>query len=76
MGSGARAGIIGLRMKPIRAHPTGYERKYVTIDARTGNVVIADSDPRVVLGKAKGRNDVVVRGRVPFADESPYGGLG
>jgi hypothetical protein len=74
--TGDRAGIIGLRMKPIRTDFTGYEGKYVAIDARTGKVVIADSDPRVVLEKAKGRNHVVVRGRVPFADEPLYVGLG
>lgn len=45
-------------------------------DARTGEVVIADDDPRVVLEKAKGRNHVVVRGRVPRADEPIYVGLG
>jgi hypothetical protein len=39
------------------------------MDARTGVIVIADKDPRVVLEKAKGRNHVVVRGRVPYADE-------
>jgi hypothetical protein len=38
--------------------------------------VIADEDPRVVLEKARGRNHVVVRGRVPFADEPIYVGLG
>lgn len=63
-------------MKPIRTDFAGYEGKYVAIDARTGKIVIADSDPRVVLEKAKGRNHVVVRGRVPFADEPLYVGLG
>jgi hypothetical protein len=71
-----RAGIIGSCVKPIRTDFTGYEGKYVAIDARTGKVVIADSDPRVVLEKAKGRNHVVVRGRVPLADEPLYVGLG
>lgn len=63
-------------MKPIRTDFTGYEGQYVAIDARTGKIVIADPDPRVVLEKAKGRNHVVVRGRVPFADEPLYVGLG
>ncbi len=36
----------------------------VAIDARTGEIVLADKDPRVVLEKAKGRDHVVVRGRV------------
>jgi hypothetical protein len=31
--------------------------------------VIADKDSHVVLRKAKGRNHVAVRGRVPYADE-------
>lgn len=50
--------------------------KYVPIDARTGEIVIADEDPRVVLKEAKGRNHVVVRGRVPYADEPVQVGLG
>ena len=59
-------------MKPIRTDFKGYEGKYVAMDARTGKIVIADEDPKVVLRKAKGRNHVVVRGRVPFADEPLY----
>ena len=33
-------------MKPIRTDFTGYEGKYVAIDARTGKIVIADEDPK------------------------------
>ncbi len=39
------------------------------MDARTGVIVIADKDPRVVLAKAKGRNHIVVRGQVPYPNE-------
>lgn len=63
-------------MKPIRTDFSGYEGKFVAIDARTGKVVLADDDPKVVLEKAKGRNHVVVHGRVPSADEPIYVGLG
>lgn len=63
-------------MEPIRTDFTGYEGKYVAIDARTGEIVIADDDPRVVLEEAKGRNHVVVRGRVPYANEPVHVGLG
>jgi hypothetical protein len=63
-------------MKPIRTDFRGYEGQYVATDARTGKIVIADKDPRIVLERAKGRNHVVVRGRVPHADEPIYVGLG
>jgi hypothetical protein len=63
-------------MEPIRTDFRGYEGQYVAIDARSGEIVIADKDPRVMLKKAKGRNHVVVRGRVPHADEPIYVGLG
>lgn len=63
-------------MKPVRTDFRGYEGQYVAIDARSGEVVIADKDPRVVFEKAKGRNHVVVHGRVPTADEPIYVGLG
>lgn len=72
---GTRA-LPSLEMEPIRTDFRGYEGQYVAIDARTGKIVIADKDPRVVLEKAKGRNHVVVRGRVPYADEPIYVGLG
>lgn len=63
-------------MEPIRTDFKGYEGKFVALDARTGKIVLADEDPRVVLEKAKGRNHVVVHGRVPLADEPIYVGLG
>lgn len=63
-------------MNPIRTDFTGYEGKFVAIDARTGEIVLADEDPRVVLEQAKGRNHIVVHGRVPYADEPIYVGLG
>jgi hypothetical protein len=59
-------------MKPIRTDFTGYEGKYVAMDARTGKIVIADEDPKVVLREAKGRKHVIVHGRVPLADEPIY----
>jgi hypothetical protein len=65
-----------MAMKPIRTDFRGYEGQYVAIDARTGDIVIADKDPRVVFEKARGRNHVVVHGRVPTADEPIYVGLG
>jgi hypothetical protein len=63
-------------MEPIRTDFKGYEGKFVALDARTGKIVLADEDPRVVLEKAKGRNHVVVHGRVPLAGEPIYVGLG
>jgi hypothetical protein len=63
-------------MEPLRTDFKGYEGQYVAIDARTGKIVIADKDPHVVLQKAKGRNHVFVRGRVPYADEPLYVGMG
>jgi mRNA-degrading endonuclease toxin of MazEF toxin-antitoxin module len=55
-------------MEPIRTDFKGYE-------GRTGEIVLADEDPRVVLEQAKGRDHVVVRGRVPYADEPVHVGL-
>jgi hypothetical protein len=63
-------------MQPIRTDFKGYEGKYVAIDARTGEIVIADEDPRVVLELAKGRDHIAVRGRVPYAGEPVRVGLG
>jgi hypothetical protein len=62
-------------MEAIRTDFKGYEGQYVAMDARTGVIVIADKDPRVVLEKAKGRNHVAVRGHVPYPDEPPPVGL-
>lgn len=63
-------------MKPIRTDFTGYEGKYVAIDERTGEIVIADNDPKVVLEAAKGRDHVAVAGRVALPDEPEYVGFG
>jgi len=63
-------------MEPIRTDFSGYEGKFVAIDARTGKIVLADENPRVVLEKARGRNHVVVRGRVPLPEEPVHVGLG
>ncbi len=60
---------MALALKRIHTDFSGYEGQWVAIDLRTGNVVIADKDPHVVLRKAKGRNHVSVQGRVPYADE-------
>ena len=69
------AGIIEC-VKPIRTDFTGYEGKYVATDTRTGQVVIAHEDLKVVLEKARKLDHVVVGGRVPYADEPTYVGLG
>jgi hypothetical protein len=63
-------------VKPIRTDFKGYEGKYVATDTRTGPVVIADEDLKVVLEKARKLDHVVVGGRVPHADEPIYIGLG
>ena len=65
-----------MRMEPLRTDFTGYEGKYVAIDARTGEVVLADDDPTVVLEAAKKLEHVSVRGRVPYPSEPQYVGLG
>jgi hypothetical protein len=63
-------------VKPIRTDFKGYEGKYVATDTRTGQVVIADEDLKIVLEKARKLDHVVVGGRVPHADEPIYVGLG
>lgn len=68
-------GIIGC-VKPTRTDFKGYEGKYVATDTRTGQVVIADEDLKVVLEKARKLDHVIVGGRVPHADEPIYVGLG
>jgi hypothetical protein len=60
---------MAVTTKPIHTDFSGHEGQWVAIDRRTGKIVIADKDPHVVLRKAKGRNHVVVHGRVPYADE-------
>ena len=69
------AGIIGC-VKPTRTDFKGSEGKYVATDSRTGQVVIADENLKVVLEKARKLDHVVVGGRVPHADEPIYVGLG
>jgi hypothetical protein len=54
-------------MEPIRTDFRGYEGMHVAMDARTGKIVIADKNPRVVLEKGQERNHVVVGGRVPVS---------
>jgi hypothetical protein len=56
-------------MEPLGSDFSGYEGQYVALDWRTGEVVLADADPHVVLREAKDRNHVVVQGRVPYPDE-------
>ena len=63
-------------VKPTRTDFKGYEGKYVATDTRTGQVVIADENLKVVLEKARKLDHVVVGGRVPHADEPIYVGLG
>ena len=63
-------------MEPIRTDFSGYEGKYVAIDTRTGEIVIADEDPLVVLASAEGRDHISVRGRVALPDEPQYVGFG
>jgi hypothetical protein len=63
-------------MEAIRTDFKGYEGQYVAIDVRTGKIVLSDEDLLVVLEQAKGRNHVVVHGRVPYADEPLYVGMG
>ena len=67
--------ILGC-VKPIHTDFKGLEGKYVATDTRTGQVVIADEDLKVVLAKAREVDHVVVGGRVPYADEPIYVGLG
>lgn len=63
-------------MDAVHTDFTGYEGKYVAIDERTGEIVIADEDPKVVLTAAKGRDHVAVAGRVARTDEPQYIGFG
>ncbi len=63
-------------MEPIHTDFTGYEGQYVATDTRTGEIVLADENPKVVLREARKRDHVVVGGRVPLPDEPVYVGLG
>ncbi|MHB1468664.1 MAG: hypothetical protein ACYCU0_05425 [Solirubrobacteraceae bacterium] len=49
-------------MQPIRTDFTGYEGKFVAIDARTGEVVLADEDPATATGAQM--SDDNIRSRV------------
>jgi hypothetical protein len=63
-------------LKPVPIDFSGHEGEYVAYDRRTGEIVLSDKDPHVVLAQAKGRKHVVVHGRVPYADEPLYVGMG
>jgi hypothetical protein len=69
------ASIFGC-VKPARTDFKGYEGRYVATDTRTGQVVIADENLKIVLEKVRELDHVVVGGRVPYADEPIYLGLG
>jgi hypothetical protein len=56
-------------MKAVRTDYTGYEGKYVAVDARTRQVVLAYEDPRVLLREAEQLRGVIVHGRVPLPGE-------
>jgi hypothetical protein len=45
-------------MEAIRTDYRGYEGKYVALDTRTGEVVLAFDDPRVLLREAEKREHV------------------
>lgn len=51
----------------VRTDFTGYEGRYVALDWRTGEIVLADQDPQVVLREA--RDGLVVLGSVGFFDQ-------
>ena len=73
----ARRASEYLRMREARSHRfKGYEGRYVATDTRTGQVVIADENLKIVLEKVRELDHVVVGGRVPYADEPIYLGLG
>jgi hypothetical protein len=63
-------------MEPIRTDFKGYEGRYVALDSRTGEIVLAAEDLDGLLEQAKGRDHIVLGGRVPFADEPIPVGLG
>ena len=65
-----------LFMEPIRTDFKGYEGKFVELDSRTGEIVLAAEDLEGLFEQAKGRDHIVLGGRVPFADEPIPVGLG
>ena len=64
------------RMEPIRTDFKDYEGKFVAVDSRTGKIVLATEDLDSLFEQAKGRDHVVIGGRVPFKDEPIPVGLG
>lgn len=65
-------------MEPIRTDFSGYEGKYVAIDLRTGEIVMADDDynrlaDRMIAEKVNRHASIR---RVPAPDEPQYVGLG
>jgi hypothetical protein len=56
-------------MEPIRTDFKNYEGKFVALDWKTWQIVIATDDFESLLKEAKGRKGVVVYGLVPGADE-------
>ena len=63
-------------MEPIRTDFKGYEGKFVAVDSRTGKIVLATEDLDSLFEQAKGRDHIVIVGRVPFKDEPIPVGLG
>lgn len=63
-------------MEPIRTDFTGYEGQFVALDSRTGKIVLAAEDLGGLFEQAKGRDHIVLGGRVPFKDEPIPVGLG
>ena len=63
-------------MEPIRTDFKGYEGKFVALDSRTGEIVVAAEDLDGLFEQAEGLDHIVLGGRVPFVDEPLYVGLG
>jgi len=74
--SGATPTLHFCFMEPIRTDFKGYEGKYVALDSRTGEIVLSAEDLEGLFERAKGRDHIVLGGRVPFADEPIPVGLG
>lgn len=64
-------------MRSIKTDFTGYEGKYVAVDLRTGEIVLADEDHHRLADRMKGKavTHAAIR-RVPRKDEPQYVGLG
>jgi hypothetical protein len=63
-------------MEPTHTDFKGYEGKFVALDSRTGEIVLAADDLKDLFEQAKGLDHIVLGGRVPFADEPIPVGLG